>query len=173
VQPGRDVSGDLSQDLPVGGERRFEEALDIEAGAAEALRPGGVDEVGVHREVELDVPRAGLDRIGRQPLLDLDRVLDELLERTVGTGQSGERVPEDRGRRERHFERVAPRQAREERCFPRRGRVHPTQPAYDLVDPELDLAPLPSRNRTVLPVRTPSTAHRTSSGTSTAGTRRR
>ena len=72
------MRGDAVQDSGVGGQRGLAEGCRIMALLSESGYPGRINQVGVKREVELDVARAGRDRIGHQCPLDRDRVRDKL-----------------------------------------------------------------------------------------------
>ena len=93
MERGHHVLGDALEDGVVGGYGRVEERVGVVARLAEGARPARVDEVRVEREVELDVARAGFDRVRDQAALDLDRVRDELVEPVVRVlGRERERV---------------------------------------------------------------------------------
>ena len=108
---------------------------------AEAGHPGRINQIRVQREVELDVGRAGRDRVSYQRTLDLDRMRDKLSEVDVAlVGDAAlerERMSEDRGGREGDLERVAGDRPHERRLARRRA-VDRLQPIDDLVDGQVD-----------------------------------
>ena len=107
---------------------------------AESRHPGRIDQIRVQREVELDVARAGRDRVSHQRPLDLDRMRDKLGEVDVAlVGEPAlerKRVSENRGSREGDLERVASDRRHERRLASGRA-VDPTQPIDDLVNRQI------------------------------------
>jgi hypothetical protein len=77
---------DRGQDYLVGGDRILQELGDAMPGRLEACAPVGVDEVGIEREVELDVAASGRDGIGDELALDCDCMLDEVVVGRVRIG---------------------------------------------------------------------------------------
>jgi hypothetical protein len=147
----RHAVGEFLEDGLVGGDRLLEQIRDPVPGSLEADDPIRVDEVGVEREVELDIATAGRDRVGDQSALDRNRVGNELLVARVGVGGDAEGVHEDGCGREGDLERMV-RDPRHERGFagsravnsrePRLDRRHGEHDGLAPLVPELDSAPV-------------------------------
>jgi hypothetical protein len=116
----------------------FHKDLDIVTGIFESFDPYGIDQVRIQREVELYVSGAGRDRVSHESAFDLDRMRDELLQRSVAAlvppDHRGQRMSEDRRSGERHLERIPARRVGHERRFARTRRIDGREATDDLVD---------------------------------------
>jgi hypothetical protein len=132
VQPGRDPRRDAVEKRAIGRDRAIEKILEPVSGGPKTLGPALVDEVGIQREVELNVAAPSRDCVGDEASLDLDGVSDELVDVAIGGAVQSERVCKERRRGKRDLEGTIGDRG-DVSSFARRGAVDLAQTILDPV----------------------------------------